>query len=132
MWFCKSFVGKVCGMWYVKQYKIKRAPSRHGVLIGTESEKILSYGTPISNCKQCKVNKVTGRVKEHDCRMNWGGSSKAMEGDLAVDLLVSGNTEKARISTIIMDEDSITMAKIRISVPHVVAKEGDIDPTKKL
>ena len=98
----------------------------------TESEKILSYGTPISNCKQCKVNKVTGRVKEHDCRMNWGGSSKAMEGDLAVDLLVSGNTEKARISTIIMDEDSITMAKIRISVPHVVAKEGDIDPTKKL
>ena len=87
--------------------------SGHGVLIGTESEKILSYGTRISNCKQCEVNKLTGPVKEHDCRMNWGGSSKAMESDLAVDMLVSGTTEKACISTIIMDEDSTTMAKIK-------------------
>ena len=92
--------------------------SGHGVLIGTESEKILSYGTRISNCKQCEVNKVTGRVKEHDCRINWGGSSKAMERNLAVDTLVSGTTEKTRISTIIMDEDSATMAKIKKAVPH--------------
>ena len=53
--------------------------SGHGVFIGTESEKILSYGTRISNCNQCEVNKVTGWVKEHDCRMNWGGSSKAWQ-----------------------------------------------------
>ena len=43
--------------------------SEHGVLIGTESEKILSYEAWISNCKQFEVNKVTVRVKEHDCRM---------------------------------------------------------------
>ena len=46
----------------------------------------------VSNSKQCEVNKVTGRVKEHDCRMNWGGSSKAVESDWAVDMLVSGTT----------------------------------------
>ena len=78
--------------------------SGHGVLTGTESEKIFSY------CKQCEVNKVTGQVNEHDCRMNWGGSSKAMESKLSVDMLVAGTTE-SRISTIIIDEDSTTMAK---------------------
>ena len=100
--------------------------SGHGVLIGTESEKILSYRTRISNCKQYVVNKVTGRVKEHDLRMNWGVSSKAMGSGLAVDMLVSGTTEKARISTIIMDKDSTAMAKIKKSVPHEVTKESPI------
>ena len=100
-------------------------------MIGTESEKILSYGTQISNCKQCEVNKVTDWVKEHDCRMNWGGISKAMESDLAVDMLVSGTTEKACISTIIMDEDSTTIAKMRKAVPHEVTKESDINHAKK-
>ena len=57
-------------------------------------------------------------MKEHDCRMNWGTSSKAMESDLAVDILVSGTTAKARILTIVMDEDSRTIAKIKKSVPH--------------
>ena len=86
----------------VRAYNNRRG---HGVLRGTEIEKILSYGTRISNCKQCEVNKVTGRVKEHGCNMNWGGSSRAVESDLAVDILVSGTTETARTSTVIMDED---------------------------
>ena len=105
--------------------------SRHGVLIGTENEKILSYGRRISNCKQYEVNKVTGRVKKHDCRMHWGVSSKAMESDLAVDMFVSSTTEKVRISINIIDEDSTAMAKIKESVPHEVTKEGDINNAKK-
>ena len=32
--------------------------------------------------------KVTDRVKEHGCRINWGDSSKEMESDLGVDMLV--------------------------------------------
>ena len=51
-----------------------------------QSEKILSYGTQISNCKQRGVNKVTGYVKEHDCRVNWRGNSRVRESDLAVDM----------------------------------------------
>ena len=74
-------------------------------MVGTESEKILSYGTQISNCKQCEVNKVTGRVKKHDCIMNWGDSSKAMESELVVDVLVLDTTEKVCISATIIDED---------------------------
>ena len=47
--------------------------TRFGDLIGIESEKTLNYGTQvISNCKQCEMNKVAGRVKEQGCRMELG------------------------------------------------------------
>ena len=36
-----------------------------------------------------------------------------MESDLAADMLISGTIEKACISTIIVDEDSTTMKKIK-------------------
>ena len=54
-----------------------------------------------------------------------------MGSGLAVDMLVSGTTEKARISTIIMDKDSTAMAKIKKSVSHEVTKESDINHAKK-
>ena len=57
--------------------------SGQAVMIGKNSGKILNYATRKSNCKQCEVNKDI----KHDCRMNWGGSSKAMEGDCAVELI---------------------------------------------
>ena len=37
--------------------------------------------------------------------MNWGDSSKEMEIELVVAMLVSDNTEKVRVSATIMDED---------------------------
>ena len=55
-----------------------------------------------------------------------------MESELAVDMLVSGNKEKARISTIFMDEELITMTKIRKSVPYEVTKESGINHDRKL
>ena len=63
--------------------------------------------------------------------MNWGVSSKTMESDLTLDMLVSGTTEQARISTIIIDEDSTIMTKLK-SVPHEVTKKSDINHAKKL
>ena len=107
---------KLVMTWVAKRKGSGRAynsKSGHGVLTGIESENILSYETRISNCEQCEVHKVTSQVKEHDCMINWGGSSEAMASDLAVEMLVSGTTQKARISTIVMDEDSTTMAKIK-------------------
>ena len=83
-------------------------------MIGTESEKILSYGTRISNYKQCEVYIVTGRIKEHDCRINWGGSSMVMESDLAV----SGTIERARVSKIIMDEDLVLTKSVNQNIKY--------------
>ena len=53
--------------------------SGHGVLVGKNSGKVLEYGSRVSNCKQREVNSSTNIQKAHDCRMNWGGSAKAME-----------------------------------------------------
>ena len=64
-------------------------------------------------------------VKEH------GGSSKATVSGLAVDILISGTTEKARILTIIIDEHSKIMVKIKKSLPHEVTNECDINHAKK-
>lgn len=54
----------------------------HGILNWTENGKIYSYGTCVSNCKQCEVNKVTGQMKEYHCVMKQGGISKAMESGI--------------------------------------------------
>ena len=93
--------------------KAHKSRSGYNVLIGTECEKILNYGIWISNDKQCEMNKVTGQVREHDCRISCGGSSKQMESDLAVDVLLLGTTQKHCISTIITDEDTTKMVKIK-------------------
>ena len=96
--------------------------SGHGALIGKESGKVLDYGSRISNCKQCEVNESAKIDKTHSCRMNWGGSSKAMESDLAVELLNKSKTEHHHVSTLICDEDATTMAKIHKQVPFEVQK----------
>ena len=93
-------------------------------MIGTESEKILSYGTWISNYKQCEVYIVTGRIKEHDCRINWGGSSMVMESDLAVDMLVSGTIERVRVSKIIMDEDLVLTKSVNQNIKYCCGDHG--------
>ena len=111
--------------------KAYKSRSGYNGLIGTECEKILNYGIWISNDKQFEMNKVTGQVREHDCRINWVGSSKQLESDLAVDVLLKGTTQKPCISTIIIDEDTTKMVKIKKIVPHEVTKESDINHAKK-
>ena len=101
--------------------------SGHGALIGEVGGLVLDYGTRISNCKQCEVDKS----KVHDCRLNWGGSSKAMESDLAVSMLNSTSCDNHHISTIIGDDDCTTMAKIQKQVPYNVTKQSDINHAKK-
>ena len=107
-----------------KSYNSK---SGHAALIGKNNGKIVNYTTRITNCKQCEVNKDV----PHDCRMNWGGSSKAMEGDAAVDLLNRTKSSSYQVSTIINDEDSTTMARIATEVDHPVKKNSDVNHCKK-
>ena len=66
--------------------------SGHVILVGEITGKVIGYGSRIANCKQCEVNTAKGTNKEHDCRINWDGSAKAMEADLAVELLNSSKT----------------------------------------
>jgi len=56
-----------------------------------------------------------------------------MEADLAVNMINKINTgnEKARIGTIIMDDDSSTMAKINRESKQPIKKISDINHVKK-
>uniref|UniRef100_A0ABD2WA33 Mutator-like transposase domain-containing protein n=1 Tax=Trichogramma kaykai TaxID=54128 RepID=A0ABD2WA33_9HYME len=84
----------------------------HGVLMGHYSKKIFSYATRSKNCRKCRL----GHDKsDHDCRMNYDGSAKSMEADMAVKLYIKNplfaqhDVFGARI---IMDNDWSTIATL--------------------
>ncbi|CAG5107985.1 Protein of unknown function [Cotesia congregata] len=76
------------------------------------------------------------RKKKHDCRSNFVGSSKAMEADIAVQILTQNETfveENIEIKTLIGDEDSCTIANLRRASDHTIGKWTDINhATRKI
>ena len=85
---------------------------------------VFEYGSRVSNCKQCKVNSSTNVQKAHDCRMNWGGSAKAMDSYLVVELLNRSKNQNYRVSQQICDDDATTIAKVQKHVPFDVTKQS--------
>ena len=104
----------------------------HGSLIGKETGKVIAVGTRVMHCRVCSNKKSSGLgAKHHDCRANWGGSSKGMESDLAVEMLNTQKDDTFQVSTIIGDDDSTTMAMVRQQVDHQVEKWSDVNHAKK-
>ncbi|XP_052083925.1 uncharacterized protein LOC127721281 [Mytilus californianus] len=59
----------------------------HATFIGKETGKVLSFELRSKTCKICEFHlnrKET--VPEHECQLNWHGSSKSMEADMAVSM----------------------------------------------
>ena len=83
-------------------------------------------------CRTCDAaaKKEDGKVKDHDCRVNWGGSSKGMESSVAVEMLNIIKDNSFQISTLIGDDDSTTMAMVRQQVEHSVEKWSDTNHAK--
>ncbi|XP_067026633.1 uncharacterized protein [Acropora muricata] len=104
----------------------------HGSLIGKETGKVIAVGTRVMHCRVCNNKKSPGLgAKHHDCRANWGGSSKGMESDLAVEMLNTQKDDTFQVSTSIGDDDSTTMAMMRQQVNHEVEKWSDVNHAKK-
>ena len=87
----------------------------HRSLIGKETGKIIALGTREMAYHTCDAaaKKGDGKVKDHDCRVNWGGSSKGMESSVAAEMLNNIKDNSFQISTLIGDDDSTTMAMVR-------------------
>ena len=100
-----------------------------GTLIGNNTGKIVGYGVRLSDCRMCGKEKATH--VEHKCAKNWDGSAKAMESDVGVELIHSVEEKGANVATIIMDDDTTTMAKIRREIDHPVEKWSDSNHTTK-
>lgn len=55
-------------------------------MIGSNTGKVLSYSYRCRICRFC--DRAIDRVpKDHDCRKNWEKSSKAMESDMAIEVI---------------------------------------------
>ncbi|XP_078315372.1 uncharacterized protein LOC111116349 [Crassostrea virginica] len=62
--------------------------SGHASMIGLHTKKVVGYSVMSKTCRKCDVATKSGNtVPDHDCRKNWGGSSKAMEPAMAVNIL---------------------------------------------
>ncbi|XP_061173391.1 uncharacterized protein LOC133182561 [Saccostrea echinata] len=83
----------------------------HGSMIGVNTGKVLSYAV---RCKKCRfrdraVDKEN--PNEHDCRKNWTKSSKAMESDMAVEMLSELKSKGFHVKKLIMDNDTTTISR---------------------
>ena len=97
-----------------------------GVLIGNTTKKVCAYGYRFTDCSVCRHHQSKGAdPPPHDCNNNWGGSSKAMEPDIGVKLIQEVEEKGVRVDTLIMDDDTTTMARVRKEINHPVEKWSD-------
>ena len=89
-----------------------------GVIIGSETKKLLHIGIRNKYCYICqRAESVACKAKPHDCFKNWDLSSQAMEADIIVEGFLKANEYGIRYMTLIADGDSSTYAKIQEEVP---------------
>ena len=76
--------------------------------------------------------KITGKqAKQHNCRLNYTASSKAMEPLAAVHLFTDSLNSNVKLSVYVGDEDFTTAAHIKEKVPYPVKKWTDIVHAKR-
>lgn len=83
------------------------------------SGKILDYATKNRKCRKCDLGP---NKEDHDCRLNFYGSAKAMEAAAGVQLVNHSNILKEvglQVRVIIGDGDSSMIAAVRADNPTV-------------
>jgi len=100
-------------------------------LIGYFNRKVLSHVVLNRKCRMC----VRGHPKiDHDCRLNFEGSAKAMEPK-AVALLVKNNSIliecNVQVGIFIGDNDSSAICAARNAVDYEIIKQDDLNHTGK-
>ena len=104
----------------------------HSVMIGSETGKCLSYSVKSKRCQICEyAEKKNVPSKTHTCYRNWSASSKAMEATMGVEMVSSLNTNKNHVKTIVMDNDSSTLAHLHAVHGDNIKNMSDKNHTKK-
>lgn len=81
----------------------------HASMIGRTTGKVISYAV---RCKKCRSCAKDDNNNDHDCRRNWDKSSKAMESDMAIEMLHELKAKDFHVKNIIMDNDATTINSI--------------------
>ena len=101
-------------------------------MIGAQTGKLIGYSVRSKFCKTCDESTRKGKTpKKHDCRMNWSGSAKAMEQEMVIEIMRKCKDSGASVDTIIADDDTTTIAKIKQSVNPDIKKKSDKNHVKK-
>ena len=103
-----------------------------GTIIGNNTGKICGYGIRITDCRKCQYHENRGKkAPDHKCFKNWNGTSKGMEPDVGVEMVHRIEERGVQVETLIMDDDTTTMARIRKEINHKITKWSDINHTSK-
>ena len=96
-------------------------------MIGTKTKKCRGYAVRSKTCRICEVARQKNKpVKKHDCRLNWGGRAKGMEPDMVVEMVKTDKEKGVHVGTLVGDEDSTTIARVRREVdPTIEKSEGN-------
>ncbi|CAG2221618.1 unnamed protein product [Mytilus edulis] len=102
-----------------------------GTLIGDQTGKVVGRGIRSSDCRVCTYWEGKNvEPQEHKCTRNWFGSAKGMEPDVGARLIEDIETKNCQVSTVIMDDDTTTMARIRRTIQHPIKKLSDTNHIK--
>ncbi len=99
--------------------------------MGVHTGKVLDYATCNKICRQCQVCETTGQQKAHDCRVNYSGSAKGMEASCAVKMFTRSGKNGITYDTLIGDDDSSTLARLRSQVNPNIKKVADKTHVKR-
>lgn len=102
-----------------------------GSIVGHFSHQILDYSTCNRKCKKCDVGHSPF---DHDCRLNFKGSAKAMEAHVANKLVNESailQLKNVQVGVLIGDDDSSAIAACRAGASHCIAKLSDVNHTSK-
>ncbi|VDH96628.1 Hypothetical predicted protein [Mytilus galloprovincialis] len=83
----------------------------HATLLGETTGKCVNFGLKYGDCRKC--DRVDEKGDGHDCRINHQGSAKSMESELAVQMVKEIQKTGCEVSSITMDDDSTTIARLR-------------------
>ncbi|CAC5424218.1 unnamed protein product [Mytilus coruscus] len=83
---------------------------------GDQTGKVVRRGTRSSDCRVWKARNV--ETYDHKCTSNWFGSANGLEPDVRARLIGYLENKNFQVSTVIMDDDTTTMARIRYLKCH--------------
>ncbi|CAC5374155.1 unnamed protein product [Mytilus coruscus] len=96
----------------------------HASMIGTMTGKVIDFSHRSRNCKVCEYH--MGRketVPSHDCSINWQGTSKGMEPDMALEMTHNLKDNGCPIHVLHADNDSTTTARLKVDFKELQKKD---------
>lgn len=104
----------------------------HASLIGNKTKKCIGISVMGKRCRICEHAEKKGvPPRNHNCCRNWSGSAKSMEPAMACEMLQGIKDQGNRVQTLVMDNDSTTIARVKATVDPAITKKSDSNHTRK-